>query len=196
MAERRSRAEMIAQTTEKLIESARAAFARDGYAAASMDAISAEAGLTRGALYHHFGGKDGLLEAVVRQIDAELGARLETVWDSTPDKRKAVRATCTAFLDSALDPETQRILFIDAPAVLGQRLRQMDEEGAIGALTEALEELRDTHEAEISDVEILARILNAAMIDLALWIAASPKPMGALKRAKTGILDLIDRLGL
>lgn len=196
MAERRSRAEKIAQTTEKLVATARAAFARDGYAAASMDAITAEAGLTRGALYHHFGGKDGLLEAVVRQIDAELGARLEAVWDATPDKRKALRATCGAFLDSALDPETQRILYIDAPAVLGQRLRDMDEEGAIGALTEALEELRDAHDADIADTEMLARILNAAMIDLALWIAASPKPTAALRRAKAGVLDLLERLGL
>ncbi|MBU6372438.1 MAG: TetR/AcrR family transcriptional regulator [Alphaproteobacteria bacterium] len=196
MAERRSRAEKIAQTTEKLVATARAAFARDGYAAASMDAITAEAGLTRGALYHHFGGKDGLLEAVVRQIDAELGARLEAVWDATPDKRKALRATCAAFLDSALDPETQRILYIDAPAVLGQRLRDMDEEGSIGALTEALEELRDAHGADIADTEMLARILNAAMIDLALWIAASPKPTAALRRAKAGVLDLLERLGL
>lgn len=196
MSERRSRAEMIAETTTKLIATARAAFARDGYAAASMDAITAEAGLTRGALYHHFGGKEGLLEAVVRQIDSELGARLDAVWDAIPDKRKALRATCAAFLDSALDPETQRILFVDAPAVLGQRLRQIDEESSIGALTEALDELAHAHGAEIRDSEMLARMLNAAMIDLALWIAASSKPAVALKRAKASVLDLLDRLGL
>lgn len=196
MAARRSRAEMIAVTTEKLIATARAAFARDGYAASSMVAITAEAGLTRGALYHHFGGKEGLFEAVVRQIDGELGAKLEAVWDGIADKRTALRATCAAFLDSALDPEIQRILFVDAPAVLGQRLRQMDEESAIGALTEALDDLAQAHGADIPDAEMLARVLNAAMSDLALWIAASPEPAAALRRAKASVLDLLERLGL
>lgn len=187
---------MIAQTTEKLIAAARMAFARDGYAAASMDALTAQAGLTRGALYHHFGGKDGLLEAVVRQINQELGARLEAVWDSIPNKHAALRATCDAYLDSALEPELQRILFIDAPAVLGHRLRELDREGSIGPLIEALEELSLSHGVEIADPETLARMLNAVMVDLALWIAGSADPQATLRRAKAGLSHLLDRLGL
>jgi len=187
---------MIAQTTEKLIAAARLAFARDGYAAASMDALTAEAGLTRGALYHHFGGKAGLLEAVVRQLDSELGVRIEAVWASIPDKRAALRATCEAYLDSALEPEIQRILFIDAPAVLGQRLREIDAESSVGAIMEALAELSEECGTRIDDPETLARILNAAMIDLALWIAASEDQPATARRAKAGLRALLDRLGL
>jgi len=196
MPARRSRAEMIAQTTEKLIRAAREAFARDGYAAASMEALTAEAGLTRGALYHHFGGKEGLLEAVVRRIDAEVGERVEAAWDAVPDRRAALRAACDAYLDCALDPATQRILFIDAPAVLGQRLREIDAETSVGAIVDALEELSCGHGAAVGDAEVLARILNAAMIDLALWIAASADPGTTAGRAKAGMRDLLDRLGL
>lgn len=187
---------MIAQTTEKLITAARAAFARDGYAAASMDALTAEAGLTRGALYHHFGGKEGLLEAVVRQISAELTERFEAVWEATPDKRQAFRACCEAYLESAIDPEIQRIMFIDAPAVLGQRLREIDAQGSVGAIIEALEELAGDHHVKIADPEALARMLNAAMVDLALWIAGTDKPQLILERAKSGLLSLMERIGL
>lgn len=76
---RKSRASMIEETRAKLIEAAREAFGSQGYAQASMDELTAKAGLTRGALYHHFGGKPGLLAAVVAQMDAEMDARLEQV---------------------------------------------------------------------------------------------------------------------
>ena len=70
---------MIEATRAKLTTAARAAFAQHGYAQASMDEMTAQAGLTRGALYHHFGGKAGLLAAVVAQMDAEMDARLDEV---------------------------------------------------------------------------------------------------------------------
>ena len=73
------RAEMIEETRAKLISAARAAFATVGYADSSMDELTAQAGLTRGALYHHFGGKKGLLEAVIAQIDAEISGRLAVI---------------------------------------------------------------------------------------------------------------------
>ena len=76
---RKSRASMIEETRAKLIEAAREAFGSQGYSQASMDELTAKAGLTRGALYHHFGGKPGLLAAVVAQMDAEMDARLEQV---------------------------------------------------------------------------------------------------------------------
>ncbi len=73
---RKPRAEMIEETRAKLIDAARRAFTDNGYAGASMDELTASAGLTRGALYHHFGDKKGLLAAVVQQIDDEMNLRL------------------------------------------------------------------------------------------------------------------------
>lgn len=76
---RKPRAEMIEETRAKLIDAARRAFADNGYAGASMDELTASAGLTRGALYHHFGDKKGLLAAVVQQIDDEMNLRLGAI---------------------------------------------------------------------------------------------------------------------
>ena len=73
----RPRKEMIAETRAKLIAAARQAFGTIGYAEASMDDFTASAGLTRGALYHHFGDKKGLLQAVIAEIDGEMAARCQ-----------------------------------------------------------------------------------------------------------------------
>ena len=75
----RSRAEMIEETRGKLLATARESFRRSGYAGTSMDDLTAAAGLTRGALYHHFGDKQGLLAAVAAQIDREMEARLQAI---------------------------------------------------------------------------------------------------------------------
>ena len=77
---------MVEQTRAKLIRAARKAFAADGYAAASMDDLTAEAGLTRGALYHNFGDKKGLLQAVIDQIDGEMLARMRAAGSHAPNQ--------------------------------------------------------------------------------------------------------------
>lgn len=191
---RRSRADMIADTTARLLAAARASFAEHGYAETSMDALCAQAGLTRGALYHHFGGKEGLLEAVARQIDAEMNARLEAVYDAVPDPWLAFKDCCKAYLSMALEPEIQRILLRDAPAVLGQRFRDLDEETAVGALIEVLEDLIDQGRLRRADPEALARLINGALVDGALWIAASLDPEMARDRAVEGLELLLEGL--
>jgi AcrR family transcriptional regulator len=188
------RAALSAETAERLLGSARRAFARDGYAAASMDALCAEAGLTRGALYHHFGGKDGLLEAVVRQIDAEIGARLDAEFDATADPWDGFRGCCATWLGLALEPETRRILLQDAPAVLGQRLREIDEASSIRPMAESLRTLMADGRVRRADPEALARMLNGAMVDAALWIASHPDPDDATARARAALDVLLDGL--
>src|SRR3982750_4790062 len=90
------RKEMIAETRAKLIAAARQAFGTVGYAEASMDDFTREAGLTRGALYHHFGDKKGLLEAVVRQIDGEMTERLCKVSSAAPSRWQGFVDECVA----------------------------------------------------------------------------------------------------
>jgi AcrR family transcriptional regulator len=180
---RRSRGEMTAGTTAKLVAAARTAFRTEGYAAASMDALCAEAGVTRGALYHHFGGKEGLLEAVVRQIDAEIGARLDAEEARHADPWEAFRACCHLWLRQALDPEIQRIYLRDATAVLGQRMREMDEVSSIAPIRDALGRLMEAGRVRPTDPEALARLINGGLVDAALWVAGSPRPDEALARA-------------
>jgi AcrR family transcriptional regulator len=182
-AQRRSRGEMTAGTTARLVAAARAAFRAEGYAAASMDALCAEAGVTRGALYHHFGGKEGLLEAVVRQIDAEIGARLDAEEERHADPWEGFRACCHLWLEQALDPEVQRIYLRDAQAVIGPRLREMDETSAIAPIRDSLAALMASGRVVTTDAEALARLINGALVEAAMWVAASPRPDEALARA-------------
>ena len=114
----RPRGEMIAETRAKLIGAARKAFGEVGYAEASMDDFTAEAGLTRGALYHHFGGKQGLLEAVVVEMDREMSGRIQKLAAKAADPWQAFVVECTAYIEMALEPEIQRIVHLDGPAVL------------------------------------------------------------------------------
>jgi AcrR family transcriptional regulator len=174
---------MIAGTTAKLVAAARAAFRTEGFAAASMDALCAEAGVTRGALYHHFGGKEGLLEAVVRQIDAEIAARLDAEEARHEDPWDAFRACCHLWLEQALDPEVQRIYLRDAAAVIGPRLREMDETQAIAPIRESLSELMALGRVTPTDPDALARMINGSLCEAAIWVAASPRPDEALVRA-------------
>ncbi len=102
MHQRRSRREMIETTRASLLAAARQAFATQGFAHTSMDVLTAEAGLTRGALYHHFGSKDGLLIAVIEQIEAEVGLRLQAVSDAAPTPWDGFRRRCRTYLELAL----------------------------------------------------------------------------------------------
>jgi AcrR family transcriptional regulator len=114
---RRTRAEME-ETRATLLATARRVFSEHGYAATSMDDLTAQAGLTRGALYHHFGDKKGLLAAVVAQLDAETDLRLQAISDGADDAWDGFVQRCR-YLEMALEPEIQRIVLRDARAVLG-----------------------------------------------------------------------------
>jgi AcrR family transcriptional regulator len=115
---RRTRAEME-ETRALLLATARKVFTERGYADTSMDDLTAQAGLTRGALYHHFGDKKGLLAAVVQQIDAEMDARLQAISDNADDPWQGFCGRCQAYLEMALEADIQRIVLRDARAVLG-----------------------------------------------------------------------------
>lgn len=191
---RRSRGEMREQTTAQLLAAARRAFAADGYAASAMDAICADAGVTRGALYHHFGGKEGLLEAVVHQIDAEISVRLDEEEKRHADPWVGFRSCCRLWLEQALDPEIQRICFRDAPSVLGQKLRDLDEISAIVEIRESLAALMASGRIRPTDPEALARMINGALVDAALWVAAAGDEPAAQRAALDRALAAADVL--
>ncbi|MEJ5865954.1 TetR/AcrR family transcriptional regulator, partial [Pseudomonas farsensis] len=115
---RRTRAEMQ-ETRAALLATARKVFSERGYAETSMDDLTAQAGLTRGALYHHFGDKKGLLAAVVEQIDAEMDARLQAISDTAASAWEGFATRCRAYLEMALETDIQRLVLRDAKAVLG-----------------------------------------------------------------------------
>jgi AcrR family transcriptional regulator len=107
------------QTRQAIVKAARDAFAKHGFAAASTTAIAAAAGVTRGALYHHFAEKTDLFRAVFLEIEHELNETVVGAALAETDSLSAFVAGCGAVLDFAVRPDYQRVVVVDAPAVLG-----------------------------------------------------------------------------
>lgn len=185
---RRNRAEMAQETTARLLAVARRAFAEQGFADVSLDALSAEAGLTRGALHHHFGNKAGLFEAVLRGVDAEIGLELDLLWDSEPDPWLAFRACFHAYLDAILRPDRRRIALQDAPAVLGAKAFDILIDSGLSATIDSLDGLIAAGRLRAEDPVALAHLLNGATSNLAFW--ASEGGEDRLARAHAA-LDLV-----
>jgi AcrR family transcriptional regulator len=190
------RVETMEENRAKLIAAARKAFAERGYAAASMDELTAEVGLTRGALYHNFGDKRGLLAAVVHQIDAEMAAQAREIGAQAGDDWDGLLAEGAAYIEMALDPEVQRIVLLDGPAVLGDPSQWPSQNACLQATKETVERLIAQGLLKSVDTEAAARLLNGAALNAALWIAASedpkdvlPKAVEAFRHLATGLLS-------
>lgn len=177
------RLELMEENRAKLVAAARKAFAEKGYAAASMDELTAEAGLTRGALYHNFGDKRGLLAAVVNQIDAEMAAQAQETGARAEDSWEALLAEGVAYIEMALVPEVQRIVLLDGPAVLGDPSQWPSQNNCLQATKRTVGQLIAQGVLKPVDIEAAARLLNGAALNAALWVAASADPEEVLPKA-------------
>lgn len=168
---RRTRAEME-ETRALLLATARKVFTERGYAETSMDDLTAQAGLTRGALYHHFGDKKGLLAAVVQQIDAEIDVRLQAISDNADDPWQGFRGRCQAYLEMALEPDIQRIVLRDARAVLGGASPQAQRQ-CVESMQRLIDELMRRGIVAKAEPQALAALIYGSLEEATLWIAAS-----------------------
>ena len=191
---RRPRNEMIAETKAKLLAAARHAFGTVGYADASMDDFTKEAGLTRGALYHHFGDKKGLLLAVIMQIDAEMTIRLKAVSDRAPSRWQGFVAECTCYLEQALVPEVQRIMLRDGPAVLGDPSQWPNTSGCISGMAASLAQLKAQGVVKDIDPEAAALLISGASLQAAQWIANAPDPQATSEKAIKAFTAMLEGL--
>ena len=188
------RGDIVEQTRQKLLMAGRQAFARYGYHAASMDQLTADVGLTRGALYHHFGSKRGLREAVVEQIDTEMATRLRDGLREATDRRQALVDEGVAYIKLALEPEFQRIVLLDGPAVLGAPMHWPSQNACLTGTIERIQHLVDSGEIAPVDPEAAARLLDGAVLDAAMWIAASDNPPAVAQRAIDAFVRLASGL--
>lgn len=169
--------EQAEATKAALLKAARALFAERGYADVGMEEVVRKAGVTRGALYHHFASKSDLLRAVYEAVEREMTERVARVaLEAGGDPWNMSLAGLRAFLDACDDPEFGRIALLDAPAVLGPQWREIADRYG-GALIRAnLEALIDANELDPQPVGPLARILTGGLVEGAMAIAESDRP--------------------
>jgi AcrR family transcriptional regulator len=182
---RRTQEERSEATRAELIAAARRLFAQRGYTAVGTEEIVRAAGVTRGALYHHFAGKPQLLEAVYEQVETELTEKIAEGALAGPDPMAALSAGAEMFLDSCLEPEVQQIVLLDAPAVLGwDRWRAIAAEHGLGLVEGALGAAMDAGLIARQPLRPLAHVLMGALDEAALLVARAEDTDAA--RAEVG----------
>jgi AcrR family transcriptional regulator len=186
------RAEQVAQTRAALIASGRRLFGRQGFASTSVEDLARDARVTTGALYHHFPTKTALFETVFEAVHAEMLEACAHAGEGASDSIEFIARALQAFLDAVLDPEVQRIIVTDAPAVLGQdRFIELDERHSLGPMVASLELARANGELDIEDADTLARLLFGALTRGAMLIAGSAEPAATRDRVGATIRALL-----
>lgn len=181
-------------TRQLLVSVARQLFTEQGYAATSIEEIIKQAGVARGALYHHFPGKDALFRAVYDQVQAEVASRVVTVALSTTEPWDGVRAGLGAFLDACLEPAFRRIVVLDSVPVLSQDVWDGGiEHNELPMLRNVLTPLVETYLPGVP-VEPLVHVALGGLYGAALYIARSPDPKAARAEADTVLDTLIGGL--
>ena len=182
-------------TRGQLIEVATRLFAENGYEGTSIEAVLTAAGVSRGALYHHFAGKEALFEAVVVAISEGVTVRMAEAIDECTDPVDAVRTGALAWIGLAGDPVIQRVVLVDAPSVLGwERWRTMDDGQTLGAMKAMLQAVSDTGRLPSALVEPFSHMILAALDEFALVVARAPDTGAAVAEGRVAVEELLNRL--
>jgi AcrR family transcriptional regulator len=178
------RAEHVRQTRAALVAAARRRFGEHGYAATSVEQVAADAGVTIGALYHHFATKTALFETVFEEVHIELLDASGRAAAKGTDPLDQLARAFDAWFDAIVDPALQRIAITDATAVLGlERYTELDERYAFGAIVAALKTAKTAGAVVVRDPETVARLLLGALTRGGMLIASSTNP----KRTRTAV---------
>jgi AcrR family transcriptional regulator len=180
---RRTQAERTAATRARLLEAGRTLFATDGYAAVPTQAIVDAAGVTRGALYHQFGDKSGLFAEVYEEVERDLVTRISArILAAEPvDQLAAMRTGARLFLAECSAPDVQRIVLIDAPAVLGwERWREVGMKYGLGVIEAMLGQAMADGVIPEQPLRPTAHVLLGALDEAALYVSRAADADAAL----------------
>jgi len=182
-------------TRATLVAVARELFAERGYAGVGTEEIVRRAGVTRGALYHHFTGKDDLLRAVLHDLSRELAEASAAAALAETDQWRQILAAVDAFLDACTDPAIQRIMMVDAPSVLGwEEWREIDTQYGLGLVKASLENAMETGLIERQPVDALAHLVVGALDEAAMYIARASDPVAARREMGASVQRMLDGL--
>lgn len=182
---RRTQHDRSSSTRAALVAAARELFATRGYQAVPADEIVRAAGVTRGALYHHYADKQGLFRAVVEDLEREITAEVAAVLEGAADPVTGMATALDVFLTACLRPEVRQISLTDAPAVLGWRTwREIEAEYGLGMLTSVLSTAVEDGVIAPQPVRALAQLVLAAVTEAAHMVAEAADPVVARAEAQ------------
>ena len=187
-----------AATRDALLAAARELFGSQGFANTSVDEVVRRAGLTKGALYHHFKDKDELFRAVVEEVKLEVTQRAAARYFETtesPDPIEAVRLTCFAVIDAYLDPAAQRIAVLDARSVLAAAVRRdLDNRYEVALLRGAFRSAMRAGMVERQPLVPLAHVVAGALTEACALIAEASDTETARQEVGEVITRLLNGL--
>jgi AcrR family transcriptional regulator len=182
-------------TRAALIGVATELFAANGYDGTAIPAVLEAAGVSRGALYHHFESKEALFEAVLKSVEANVMIRVARSTRPVTDALDGLRRGCAAYLAMCRDPVVRQISLIDAPGVIGwERWRQIDEQHAFGLVKSAVAALADRGRVKRELVDVVAHMVLASLLEVALLVARADEGRLAIRRGQEAIDELLTAL--
>ncbi|HEX6357591.1 helix-turn-helix domain-containing protein [Actinophytocola sp.] len=182
---RRTQQDRSSSTREALVTAARELFAARGYQAVPADEIVRSAGVTRGAMYHHYADKQALFRAVVEELEKEITAEVADAFRRAPDVLTGMTAALEVFLDACLRDDVRRISLTDAPAVLGWTTwRAIEAEYGLGLLADVLAEAMAKDVIIQQPVRTLSQLALAAVMEAAHMVAEAEDPAAARVEAQ------------
>jgi AcrR family transcriptional regulator len=192
---RSRRLEYSESTRHALVDSAVDLFTKRGYAATSLDEVAKRARVTKGALYHHFSGKQALFEAAFDAVETTVMSRLTQIVVGPGDPWERAMNGIRHYVEICLDPSYQRIVVHEAPVVMGwERWREAEDHFSFGLVRAAIQALVDGDVIEDLPVEVSARLLFGALTAGATVIARADDPKKAGAEVSTTIVRMLERL--
>ncbi len=190
------KAEQSQATRAALLKAARALFAERGYSDVGTEEIVRAAGVTRGALYHHFADKRALFDAVYEEVERELVERIAaSAVGRASDPLSALHAGAEAFLDACEDPAVQRISLLDAPSVLGwERWREIGVEHGLGLIEATVQAGIDAGLIARQPARPLAHLLLGALDEGAQLVARADDAGETRRQVGASMSRLLDAL--
>ena len=184
------RAQFSATTRRALVDVAERLFTEHGYAATSLDAVVAGAEVTKGALYHHYSGKQALFEAVFEKVESAGAAQVQSALTGDGDPWERAMAGLRAFLDVVRQPSYSRIVIQDGPSVLGhERFREQEERSTFDYVLDIVRAVLAAGEWDVDAgmEQAFARIFFGAMSSAGAWVSTAENTDTEAERVELAI---------